>query len=115
MEIKCSIYPSNLVEPIKVNSKYVELDPNLNKSFKDRKFYEELSKFNEEMLRELDMSRSSYSSRKDKSYENYDYYEKVYKKQPKMLFENDINYEKSQLVKSLIPKRTYFIQELNKK
>jgi hypothetical protein len=115
MNIKCSVYPSNLVEPVKVNSKYVELDPYLNKSFKDKFFYEELSKFNEEMLRELDISRSNYSSRKDKSYENYSYLEKVYNKHPKMLYENDKGYEKSQLVKSLIPKRTYFIQEINKK
>lgn len=115
MEIQCSVNPSNLIEPVKVNNKYVLQDKNLNKSFKDTAYYEELSKFNDEMLRELNYSRSNYIERKDKSYENYDYMKNVYKKKQKMLFDSESKYTENDIIKPLIPQRSYFICELNKK
>ena len=113
--ITCSVYASNLVEPVKVNSKYVMVDENLNKAFKDTEYYKELNSFNNEMLRELDSYSKNYVEKKDKTYENRDYFEKVYTRKPKPLFENDINYAEGQYIRPLIPQRSYFIRELEKK
>ena len=114
-KIQCSVYPSNLVEPVKINSKYIITDKNLNKPFQDEKFYEELEEFNREMLRELDNQKNNYFSKKDKSFENLDYFQRVYAKKPKQLYENDGKYYEANFVRPLIPQRSFFLSELNKK
>lgn len=107
----CSTNPSNLIRPLKVNSKFVVEDENINMGFKDVQFYEELNTFNLEMLRDIDYL-GDYFLKKDKRYENSQYYEKLYGSKRRNM--SDLEHFANAKVRPLVPKRSHFINELYK-
>lgn len=72
-----SIRPSNLIEPVKVNSKYLIDNNYVKKPYSDEAFYKDLNNFNNKMIDILNCNNTSklekYMHNIDKSYENYEY------------------------------------------